>query len=91
MVYLRDAYGSEDLGFSQPVHCSRCVLYDLARIEAPTRDEECPQLRLRQRNGEILDARVTAQTATGLVRLTFPARSDLDGLYDLTLEEYWWV
>ena len=91
MVYLQDAYGSDDLGFSQPVHCSRCVLYDLARVEAPTRGEGRPKLCLRRRNGEVLDAQVTAQTATGLVRLTFPSRSDLDGLYDLSLEEYWWV
>ena len=91
MIYLEDSFGSRDLGFSQPVHSSRCVPFSVANLEHPITEERPLRLAMRQRDGKSLEATVSAQTSAGLVRLSFEERADLNGLYDLAQEEYWWL
>ena len=89
MVYLEDSYGSADLGFAQPVHASRCVIFTPSSLEEPVHHSP-PRMMMRQRDGSTAAARVVSQTSTGLVRLAFESKPEYDGLYDLTAEEYWW-
>ena len=87
---LADASGRTEFSFSQPVHISKLIPYDLSKLEEPI-DNSDLKLEVMSRHGTPLLAKLTSQTATGLVRLEFDTHKDLDGLYDLASEEYRWL
>jgi len=87
---LADSSGNTDLPFGQPVHASRLIPYNLCSLEAPLNSGEVLKLELIARDGKAYAAQVAGQTATGLVRLKFENK-DLNGLYDLSVEEYRWL
>ena len=87
---LANAQGVTDLPFGQPVHGSRLIPYDLCSLEAPIDSSAQLKLELVARDGKAFPAKVAGQTATGLVRLEFEHAS-LNGLYDLSVEEYRWL
>ena len=88
---LSDATGSTNLHFAQPVHASLLIPYNLSQLEAPLSEARKLRLELTNFRGQTYRATLVAQTATGLVRLKFETHADLDGLYDLSTEQYRWL
>ena len=76
------------MGFSQPVHISRLIPYDLCHLESPI--DQDTSLRIRLKDGEIWrEAEIISQQATGFVRLRYS--SGCEDLVDLAAKEYEWI
>jgi hypothetical protein len=85
---------TERLDAMNPIQMNRLVFYDLSHLEAPLAEGKELTLVMQDRNGINQPGRVTAQTATGLVRVCFdkPIFGDFrDGLYNLAQQQYYWT
>ena len=81
--------GERDFAFSQPVHVSRLIQYDLCELEDPI-DSQPLGIPLRQKDGTWLNGSVVALTSTGAVRFQ-PADGGESQLVRLEHEEYQWA
>ena len=82
--------GSTEFEFGQPVSTERLIPFDVADLEEPIDDQDLNlEIRRGLGDGEWMKARISKQTATGMIKLVY--EDGREEIVDLAEEEYRWV